>query len=266
MEDMFKQEEKSLLVSVDKARISSNNSQVIGRNGEIPLLKFLNNYLPPTLKAVSGHFITRDFKRSPQIDIMIIDARYPLLGYNSDGTVLVMAHCVLKIIEVKTKLSKVDVKKTSDNFYKIRLLLSGTWNEKIVEWNEPFYALFSYKISVKQIGIENAYLEYCDPDNNPFNIIILRPKQNEEHGVNIHFEPMKNWGQKEKDLRLYKTKSDFFLIPFWEQIPLSDFYYSLIQYSYNILDSRSYSFADIAEQFDYYLNPTTRSDFSQLKG
>lgn len=109
--EIIEQEEKSILLAVDRALSSSSNSQTIGRNGELPLIDFLNKYLPPTLKAVSGHFLTPNGNISPQIDVMIIDTRYPFLSVNLDGSVLAMLHSVIHTIELKTNLISSDIKK-----------------------------------------------------------------------------------------------------------------------------------------------------------
>ena len=68
-------EEEVILATVKKALHSSGNSQTIGRNGEIPLLDFFDRMLPNTLIARSGHFVGPDSVISPQIDILILDAR-----------------------------------------------------------------------------------------------------------------------------------------------------------------------------------------------
>src|SRR5689334_15392292 len=84
---IIRTEELAMLAIVDRALASSSNSQTIGRNGERPLLDFFNRYLPYTFKAVTGHFVPPSGTLSPQIDIMLLDSRYPLLAVNADGSV-----------------------------------------------------------------------------------------------------------------------------------------------------------------------------------
>src|SRR6266480_6344490 len=88
-------EEEALLAAVDRALASSTNAQVIGRNGEIPLRDFFNRYLPYTLRAATGHFVAPSGHLSSQMDLMILDTRYPLLAQNADGSVLAMLHGVV---------------------------------------------------------------------------------------------------------------------------------------------------------------------------
>lgn len=257
-ETIFKQEEKAILLSVEKAKASSNNSQTIGRNGEIPMITFLNNYLPPTLKAVSGHFMSQNSIKSPQIDIMILDARYPLIGYNTDGTVLAMAHSVLYVIEIKTNCRKNDISKTSQNFEKIRILIDDIWDDEKLEWKKPIFLLLAYKIAPKITTIEEAYFDYCDPLNNHFDISILRTFDNNDVGNLIHFEPT-DFENTSIDKVRYINKNNHLLMSIPERTPLSDLYYSLIQSCYCILGYRNYSFGDISEHFNEYLNWSTIS-------
>jgi len=98
------QEEQAILLAVERALASSSNSPTIGRNGELPFLKFRKRYLPFTLRAVSGHFIPPSGKLSPQLDVVVFDARYPLLAENDDGSALVRLHSVIRIYEIKTNL------------------------------------------------------------------------------------------------------------------------------------------------------------------
>ena len=102
---ILREEEKSMLAVVDRAVASTSNAQIIGRNGEIPLRDFLNRYLPYTLRAETGHFLAPNGELSPQIDVMLLDARYPLLAQNEDGSVLAMLHSVVTTLEVKTRLT-----------------------------------------------------------------------------------------------------------------------------------------------------------------
>lgn len=257
-EPIFKEEEKVILSAVDKAIASSKNSQTIGRNGEIPLITFLNNYLPTTLKAVSGHFVTPDKLRSPQIDILILDSRYPLLGYNADGTVLAMGHAVLKIIEIKTNLTKKDLIKTESNFSKIRELLSKIWPCEMGIWSSPEFILVTYRISTKLTTIEDAYFSTCLPLTNHFDISIIRNDSKNDLGSLVHFEPL----GESLNSKLYKEyesviKDNHILTCIQKRTPLADLYYNIIQNSYYRLDERGYSLGDIGAHFMEYLEWTT---------
>lgn len=257
-EPIFKEEEKVILSAVDKAIASSKNSQTIGRNGEIPLITFLNNYLPTPLRAVSGHFLTPDKERSPQIDILILDSRYPLLGYNADGTVLAMGHSVLNIIEVKTNLTKRDLIKTESNFSKIRELLGKIWPGEMGNWSSPELILVAYRISTKLTTIEDAYFSTCLPLINHFDIFIMRNDSKSDSGSLVHFEPLERaLSSKFREEYQSVIKDNHILTCIQESTPLADFYYTLIQNSYYRLDERGYSLGDIGSHFMDYLEWTT---------
>src|SRR5690348_16323946 len=97
-------EEEGMLAIVDRATAGSGNSQIIGRNGELPSLQFLNRHLPYLFRAHTGHFVAPDGALSPQIDVLLVDARYPLIAQQLDGSVIAMMHSVIGVIEVKTRV------------------------------------------------------------------------------------------------------------------------------------------------------------------
>ena len=255
-ESVFAEELKSILVSVDRAKKSSKNSATIGRNGEIPLIEFLNKYLPHTLKAVSGHFVSPDRKKSPQIDCMIIDTRYPLLAFNSDNSVLVMGHSVLKIIELKTNLRSGDIKKSSKNFQECMKLLEGIWSGDLISWKKPSFDIVAYRSTIKNATIEQHYHKHCNPKLTHFNIFVFETKDHPETGRLFHFEPTSHWNENQtlaeenKDLMKNKYK----LTTFKEQFPVSDLYYAIIQMTYYTIASRKYELSEIASHFDDYLD------------
>lgn len=243
------QEEHSLLNSVDKILNSTSNSQVIGRNGELLLLSFLNRYLPNTLRAVTGHFITPSGKLSPQLDIMILDSRYPLLSENEDGSVLAMLHSLITTIEVKTNLTSKDIKK-SWNDSRIIMELS----KEILEYGDinSFSSiktqLVAYKCKNHINTVNKHFMENAQPLKSNLDISILRIL-NSDDGVLLHFEPINDFENESIDGYLPLC------IP--QYTPLSDFYYSLIQNSYYTLGNRDFDFNIIGEHFMDYMSWTT---------
>ena len=116
------QEERALIASLEKSEHSTTNSQILGRNGEIGIRDFLNRYLPICFRAVNGHFVTPSGQLSPEIDVIIMDARYPLLSQNEDGSVVAMLHSVIATIEVKLTLVKKEIAKIKKSGKRITLL------------------------------------------------------------------------------------------------------------------------------------------------
>ncbi len=265
---VIEQEEKSILLAVDRALSSSSNSQTIGRNGELPLLAFLNRYLPPTFRAVSGHFITPNGTISPQIDVMIIDSRYPLLAENLDGSVLAMLHSVIQTTEVKTNLTSADIKKISSDTKKIRILMNEVDIFNGCEsFSAPITHAFAYRIKNKLETIEQSFQEHCEPDIFHFDLTILRLLESnlksKEIGCQLHYEPLTTEGMNElkdeHDVPISNFKGEFLFGTSASYTPLSDIYYSLVQNGYYMLGDRNFTFNDIGEHVMSYMNWSTAS-------
>lgn len=262
---VINQEEKTILLTVDRALASSPNAQTIGRNGELPLIEFLNRYLPPTFRVASGHFITPNGNISPQIDIMILDSRYPLLSENLDGSVLAMLHSVIQTIEVKTNLTSGDIKKISYDIQIIRELIKEI---EIFDcddcFSSPITQAFAYRIKNKLETIEHHFQENSQPDIFHFDLIVLRlPEKdfnNKEVGCELHYEPIskediKNLEKNEIDE--YNFTNGFLFGTRAVYSPLSDIYYSLVQNGYYILGTREFTFDDIGEHIMSYMSWST---------
>lgn len=254
------QEEQAILLAVERALASSSNSQTIGRNGELPFLKFLQRYLPFTLRAVSGHFITPSGKISPQLDVIVIDARYPLLAENEDGSALVMLHSVIRTYEIKTNLKIKDMQ-AALAAAKIVETLSREVPEfgNIDGFGFPQSVLFAYHSAARLESLKQAYFADVDGGRVHMDAIILRyhlsdrPGADDAPGGELHVEP-----------------------PFSDDIacqgpllgggypasrpmhtPLSDLYYSLVQDSYYVLGERQFSFDALGAHFNEYMNWST---------
>ncbi len=190
---IIQREEEVILAMVDKALKSSSNSQVIGRNGEIPLRSFLNRYLPYTLRAASGHFVPPSGRLSPQIDIMILDTRYPLLAENADGSVLAMLHSVVETIEVKTRISTRDIEKMwKDSVGIIDLAAEVTGYGDPNDFRMVRTTAFAYRSAQSLNSLEKKYIEFGQPEKSGLDIYILRLSDRSikrEIGVEFHFEP-----------------------------------------------------------------------------
>lgn len=241
---IFIHEENAILSEVHKAR-EAHHSSVIGKNGELPLLDLLNRYLPNTLTAKSGFFYDPvSGTRSPQIDIMILDARFPHLATYQDGTVIAFAHAVVRAIEVKTKLSKKDIDTFRANAKSISNLMTNIFEKD--GWSDASITCFAYEAATHfETAAKNFFSKpfecYCD-------MVLLRAsfdKQNaglmpEIIGANLWYE---NGGEEvdPQECLLY-THS-----------PLSDLYYRIVQDSYYTLSSRGFSFAEIGQLFNSYM-------------
>ena len=250
-------EEKTLLAIVDKALESSSNPQSIGRNGEIPIRDFLNRYLPYTLKAVTGHFVPPSGKLSPQIDIMILDSRYPLLAENADGSVLAMLHSVIQTIEVKTRLTTHDIEKSWKDAISIMKLASEVDEYGSDSFSSIRTSALAYRSSYLLDSLEAKYIAVGKPEQAGLDVYIMRLAEKDqinitEIGAELHFEPDFESEESERVIGFFPTCRASYTL-------LSDLYYRLVQDSYYTSASRDFSFSDIGAHFMQYMAWSTAS-------
>ncbi len=253
---IIQREEEVLLLLVDKALASTSNSQAIGRNGEIPLRDFLNRYLPYTLRAVTGHFVPPSGRLSPQIDVMILDARYPLLAENADGSVLAMLHSVIQTIEVKTRITTRDIEKMWKDSIEIMELaaeVDGYGNPG--DFRSVRTTAFAFRSAQRLDTLEQKYEEVGKPDKSGLDITVLRLSDKNIKkgiGVELHFEP--NFPSQKS-----KKVIGFIPIPGASFTPLSDLYYRMVQNSYYTTEERGHSYGDIGHYVMNYMSWATAS-------
>ena len=237
---IFVHEERSLLAAVDRADRASSNSQIIGRNGEVALMGFLNRHLPPTLRIANGHFVTPHGDLSPETDLMVLDSRYPLMAQNDDGSVLAMLHSVIGTIEVKRTLTKAEIQKIRKNTLKANALQCQLHPEQS-EWGAVLQMAFAYRSSIKIATIEKHF--FADWESNPILpfMDVLRilksdaPDSSKSFGVQIWLET--------GDLPATSTTVS----------PLSDFYFHLVQDAYYTLGARDYGLNDVGSHLNEYM-------------
>jgi hypothetical protein len=239
---IIQREEEIIIATVDKAFAASGNAQIIGRNGELPLLEFFNRHLPYTIRAHTGHFVAPDGTLSPQLDVVLVDARYPLLAQHMDGSVLVMLHSVLMTIEVKTRATSADVTKAFDNARIIHELASQI---ELREENKFKFEigtdLFCYRLRYR---LSNIHRQHADVKNIPLTTYVLRvPDADRPAGVTV-------------GAVLYVSPLD---PPDFELAhnPLSDLYYESVFEAYLFLGERDFSLRDIWRNLDKYMTTST---------
>lgn len=262
---IIQQEEKAILLAVDRALSSSSNSQIVGKNGELPILDFLNRYLPPTFKVASGHFITPKGNLSPQLDIMVMDSRYPLLSQNLDGSVLAMLHSIIYAIEVKTNITSSDVKKICENTKKIQILINEI--DQFCSggcWSAPRLKSIAYRCKTKLETIEKSFIKFSDPIRYFSDMTILRFSEHDgikikDTGCELHFEPIDDVKLMKDEYGIpdFEFKGDFLFGTRASYTPLSDFYYRLVQDGYYILGDRNFSFIDLGRHVMEYMSWST---------
>ncbi|MBQ0934466.1 DUF6602 domain-containing protein [Ideonella paludis] len=255
---VMSQEEASILLCVERALASSSNSQTIGKNGEQPFIEFLQRYLPNTLRATSGHFVTPSGDISPQLDAIVFDSRYPLLSENIDGSALLMLNSVVHIYELKTNLTTKDIRKSVANSQKVAALTQQIKDFDTPDgWGAPRQTLLGYRTEQRLETLEAAFFNASTPEKAQMDCIILRcnPRDAEAMGGvggTLHLEPP----FPEESGRGPRLDGYFpMFIP--SHTPLSDLYYTLVQDAYYTLGERNYSFHDIGAHFNDYMSWAT---------
>ena len=251
---IFAEEELRILSTKEQA-LACGNPQVIGRNGEAPLVEFLRRYLPSTYRVETGFFVTPAGHLSPQIDILILDSRYPLLSHNKDGSVIAMLHSVVHAIEVKTTATKREANAVLDAAQKIYDLSLEVFPGD--DFGALGLAAIAYATSVRLSTLERHFFDtsrnirQCD-------LTLLRvnprelPSQPSGLGAEFHWEPCSDESAADPSPR--KDIDQWIETTRFTHAPLSDLYYRLVQNGYYALDARNFSFGDIGAQMMDYMS------------
>lgn len=148
----------SMLAELRAIRAGFSHTGVVGTSVEEIVSKILNSRLPGSARAVAGQVIDHAGVRSRQMDVVIYDAsRTPMLFASSVGTQnLVPAEGVIAVVEVKTKLTPGELRKSAENCKSVkRLNRSALATHQILKefnlygqrWIVPpiFYSVFAFE-------------------------------------------------------------------------------------------------------------------------
>lgn len=238
---IFAHEEAKLFATVDKASSSSNNSQILGKNGEAALCSLLSRYLPIPFRAVAGHFVTPSGQLSPELDVMVMDARYPLLAENEDGSVLAMLHSVIATIEVKRTLVKKEILKIRKSASLVAELQAEVF-PSYGGWGSVMQFAFAYRSRITLGTVANHYFDSFSARDPASSICILRVHDRDQatgdgpHGAHVWLES--------GEIPCTATTL----------APLSDFYYELVQGGFYTLSARNFSCGDLGRHMMSYMN------------
>lgn len=247
------QEEIGLLAALEKAQQSTSNSQILGRNGEKGITDFLNRHLPSSFRTMSGHFVTPGGTLSPETDVLVLDARYPLLAKNEDGSVVAMLHSVLATIEVKLSLTKSEIQKIRTNSRTVSVLNDEVFTNSR-KWGRLSQTAFAYSTRIKLDTLSKHFFSEFSEGDPATDLSLLRVHDSD------HVDG-------EGSLGAYLWLEDGNL-PYVQTslAPLSDLYYRLVQDAYYALSGRDFDFGEIGQHMNEYMSWGTYSCLSRGAG
>lgn len=110
----------SLIAQTDRIRAGSKHTVIKGTSIEVVIRRILKEYMPHKFEIGTGQVANRHNEISPQIDILIYDAKtFPRLAVNEDSSVIVCCECVSAAIECKAAWDRKKVSKHFANFINV---------------------------------------------------------------------------------------------------------------------------------------------------
>ena len=100
------------------------HTQEKGHRREVALRDFLRDHLPPQYGLARGEVASYWGDLSPQIDLLIYDARMPRLLHSGDSSILPI-ESIYAAIEVKPNLSKHNLRKATANLRTVQTMRAG---------------------------------------------------------------------------------------------------------------------------------------------
>jgi hypothetical protein len=228
------------------------NNASIGRHGEVLVMDFLNRYFPSQFVARKGHYRKIDGALSREIDVMILDSRFPLLNETEGGVVHAIQHALIAAVEIKRTLGRAeteairnDVLMLGEDIAQIPVLA-----EKPVEWSAPASIALAFRSRSRLDTLARHYFRLppalCD-------VYVLEHRfdcRNVSAGVGafLHVEG-DNRGAYGVSARTGN--------------PLSDFYYMLLERCYEVVAERNIENTSLRSIVSSYYNWSNVADSSK---
>ncbi|MCK5043554.1 hypothetical protein KAR52_00950 [Candidatus Pacearchaeota archaeon] len=245
------EEENEILSALRKAHLSSSNPAIYGQNGEIPLRNYLKKHLPPMFRVETGHFITKEGILSPQIDIIIMDNRFPIINENEDGSALIPGDSVICCISIKSNTDKKELIEIVESAKKIRELTNQIFKPN--SWEDCMLLGFCHTASLSFNTVCKHYFESSKQNNPHIDVTVMRKKENEKElrtGYYLHWEPG------------FKKDRQYIPIAIDTNSPLSDFFFQLLQNCYYTLSERKISLVNLGIlTMNYFTFGTIRDEY-----
>jgi hypothetical protein len=222
----FAHEQSSMVARLAQSEGGNNSS--IGQQGEVLVLAFLDKYLPPQFIARKGHYRKIDGSLSREIDVMILDSRFPVLNETEAGVVHGVQHALVAAIEVKRTLGQAELSSIRNDALALAADISQTpvLADKPVKWSKPACLALAFRSSLR---LDTLAVHYFTSPPTWCDVYVL------EHGFDCR-NVSPNVGA------FLHTEGDgdgAFGTSARTENPLSDFYYMLLECCYTVVAERN---------------------------
>lgn len=250
--ERFSAEQDAMVAQL--ALADGGNGAAVGGDGELLVTDFLNRYLPPQLRAQKGHYRKTDGTLSREIDVMVLDSRFPILNETRGGIVHALQHAVLCVVEVKRTLGgrevaaiRKDVLALESDHAQPSRWTSAGWGGR---WRPPAALALAYRSDGTLETLAGHMFRqpaaWCD-------VFVLR------HGHGCGGAPPGVGAL----IRVEGTPDDYTGMTCRTVHPLSDFYYMLVQQAFEALADRAIPDNAVGRVINaYYSWGTLRDTFS----
>lgn len=252
--EKFSAEQRIMLAELEKSKGGNNAS--LGDDGELLVTGFLSRFLPPQFRAYKGHYRKINGDLSREIDVMIVDSRFPILNETKSGVVHVMQHALLCTVEVKRTLGKTQIstiRKDILALHKDKVQQPALSIENNLFWSPPTTVVLAFRSdSTLQTLVDHFYKRPI-----AWGDMFILEHDFECRGTDRGIGAL---------IRIEGTKSDYECMTCRIENPLSDFYYMLIEQSFDVLSTRGLPDGAMRDVISSYYNwSTLRKSFTTRK-
>lgn len=154
--EVIKSAAKKMQIEFEEITSQVNHRPTKGDFRENILKDFLKKYLPENFGICKGIVIDVDGNQSNQQDILIYDKSFTPRFLHTDDENVLPIESILATIEVKSTLTREELRKALDNIKSIRSLNKSFSSGQVITTYHPFGFIFSYD----SINMENLIEVY----------------------------------------------------------------------------------------------------------